>query len=124
MTKLKTLLLLVLAGFILVACGSGEEAVEAEVVDPRADDKKMLVDMLILNQDLTRDQSECAVNALSGEMDDKAWEALILSVTGTYEEQQAFEDSVSKEEERDLEKQVMSGMAATLECDGVDKSMF
>ena len=113
MTKLKTLFLLFLAGFILVGCS-----------DPRADDKKMLVDMLTLNQDLTKDQAECAVNALSGELDDKAWEALILSVTGTYEEQQAFEDSVSKEEERDLEKQVMSGMAATLECDGVDKSMF
>lgn len=109
MTKLKTLLLLVLAGFILVGCG-----------DPRAEDKKTLVNMLIVNQDLTKDQAECAVNALSGEMDDKAWEALLLS-TGTYEEQQAFEDSLSKEEERDLEKQVMSGMVATLECDGVDR---
>ncbi len=113
MAKLKTLLLLVLAGFILFGCS-----------DPRSDDKKMLVDMLTLNQDLTKDQAECAVNALSDEMDDKAWEALVLSITGTYEEKQAFEDTISKEEQRDVEKQIMSGMAATLECDGVDKSMF
>jgi len=110
MAKLKTLFLLFLAGIILVGCG-----------DPRAEDKKTLANMLTVNQDLTKDQAECAVNALSGEMDDKAWEALVLSITGTYEEQQAFEDSLSKEEERDLEKQVMSGMVATLECDGVDR---
>ena len=59
MAKLKTLLL-TLAGFILVGCG-----------DPRAEDKKTVVNMLIVNQDLTKDQAECAVNALSGEMDDK-----------------------------------------------------
>tara|TARA_B100000073_G_scaffold251347_1_gene211524 strand:+ start:180 stop:521 length:342 start_codon:yes stop_codon:yes gene_type:complete len=113
MTKLKTLFLLFLAGFILVGCS-----------DPRADDKKMLVSMLIVNQDLSKDQAECAVNALSDEMEDIAWESLMLSINGSYIEMKALEDTLSKEEQRDVMQQLTSGMAATLQCDGVDRSMF
>ena len=62
MTKLKTLLLLVLASFILVACGSGEEAVEAEVVDLRADDKEKLKSYWSSNYDLNEDELDCALD--------------------------------------------------------------
>ena len=77
MTKLKTLLLLLLAGFILVACGSDEE----EVVDPRADDKAALASMfvdqgLVLNSNT----ADCVVSVLSENLDDDAWTLLTLFV--------------------------------------------
>jgi len=81
MTKLKTLLLLVLAGFILVACGSDEEAVEAEVVDPRADDKEKLKTYWKSSFDFTGDELDCAVDTMSNSLDDTNWEGLIISIS-------------------------------------------
>ena len=113
MAKLKTLLLLALTGFILVGCG-----------DSRGEDKKKLVDMLVIAQDVTRDQAECAVDALSDNLGDKAWEGLMLTIDGTRDERKAFEDGLSEEDEKDLEAEFLSATAATLECDGIDRPMF
>ena len=87
MTKLKTLLLLVLAGFILVACGSGEEeaveeAVEVEVVDPRAEDKAAMA--LLIADELGNmvdvdSISVCVAEVLSENLDDDAWTMLKLT---------------------------------------------
>ena len=83
MTKLKTLLLLVLASFILVACGSDEEeaVVEAEVVDPRADDKAALA-LSLVDQGVVMDSTDvdCVVNVVSENLDDDAWTLLNLFI--------------------------------------------
>ena len=83
MTKLKTLLLLVLAGFILVACGSDEEetveeAVEVEeVVDERAEDKAAMA--LLIADELPDTMvevdsiSECVAEVFSENLDDDEW---------------------------------------------------
>ena len=113
MAKLKTLLLLALTGFILVGCG-----------DSRGEDKKKLVDMLMIGQKLTRDQAECAVDAVSDNLGDKAWEGLMVNIDGTGDEKKAFEDGLSAEDEKDLEAEYLSATAATLECDGIDRPMF
>ena len=113
MAKLKTLLLLALTGFILVGCG-----------DSRGEDKKKLVDMLVIAQDVTRDQAECAVDALSDNLSDKAWEGLMVNIDGTGDEKKAFEDGLSAEDEKDLEAEYLSATAATLECDGIERPMF
>ncbi len=79
MTKLKTFLLLVLAGFILVACGSDEEAVEAEVVDPRADEKAKLTEVVVAelgDREDAADVADCVVNVMSENLDDDAWKLL------------------------------------------------
>ncbi len=113
MSKLKTLLLLVLAGFILVGCG-----------DPRAEDKKLLVDSLVVSQMVTKDQAECAVDALSDNLNDKAWEGLMIEINGTSDERKAFQDSITEEEEEEFMKDFISATAATLQCDGIDMGLF
>ena len=113
MTKLKTIFLLVLAGFILVGCG-----------DPRAEDKKLLVDSLVLSQMATKDEAECAVNALSDNLSDKAWEGIMIEMNGTYDERKAFEDSITEEEEAEILVEFITATAATLECDGIDMGLF
>ena len=112
MTKLKTLLLLVLTGFILVGCS-----------DPRAEEKKLLVDALVVSQMVTRDEAECAVDALSDNLSDKAWEGIMIEMNGTYDERKAFEDSIIKEE-AEFMKEFITATAATLECDGIDMGLF
>ena len=113
MAKLKTLLLLVLTGFILVGCS-----------DPRAEDKKLLVDTLVLSQMVTKDEAECAVDALSDNLSDKAWEGIMIEFDGTYDERKAFEDSITEEEETEFMKEFIKATAATLECDGIDMGLF
>tara|TARA_B100000003_G_scaffold188536_1_gene184982 strand:- start:944 stop:1288 length:345 start_codon:yes stop_codon:yes gene_type:complete len=113
MTKLKTLFLLLLAGFILVGCG-----------DPRAEDKKLLVDSIVLAQMATKDEAECAVDALSDNLSDKAWEGMMLEVNGTADEKKAWEDSVTEEDEVEFMKEFITAGAATLQCDGVDMNFF
>ena len=127
MTKLKTLLLLVLAGFILVACGSGEEAVEAEVVDPRADDKaafaaKAVEQGLVLNSSI----ADCVVNVLSENLDDDAWELLIfftkMDSDGNFSEE-AFEEMAEFILENDIDEDAIdeaieaAGAKAEAECE-------
>tara|TARA_B000000532_G_scaffold216335_1_gene188507 strand:+ start:1384 stop:1752 length:369 start_codon:yes stop_codon:yes gene_type:complete len=80
MTKLKTLLLLVLAGFILVACGSDEEAVEAEVVDPRADAKAAVAELVAADDEVDSNTADCVANAMSENLDDDEWALLTLLV--------------------------------------------
>ena len=86
MAKLKTLLLLVLAGFILVACGS-EEKKTAEVVDPRADDKVVLKGYLKqeapagFDGDLDK-TLECVVNTYDDMLNDDNWEILMSATRG------------------------------------------
>ena len=70
MTKLKTLLLLVLAGFILVGCS-----------DPRADDKEKLKSYWSSNYDLNEDELDCAVDTISDSLSDTNWEGLIISIS-------------------------------------------
>ena len=127
MTKLKTLLLLVLAGFILVACGSDEEAVEAEVVDPRADDKaafaaKAVEQGLIPNSSI----ADCVVNVLSENLDDDAWKLLIfftkMDSDGNFSEE-AFEEMAEFILENDIDEDAMdeaieaAGAKAEAECE-------
>tara|TARA_B000000565_G_C23772275_1_gene372697 strand:- start:130 stop:498 length:369 start_codon:yes stop_codon:yes gene_type:complete len=80
MTKLKTLLLLVLAGFILVACGSDEEAVEAEVVDPRADVKAAVAELVVADAEVDSNTADCVANTMSENLDDDEWALLTLLV--------------------------------------------
>ena len=70
MSKLKTLLLLVLAGFILVGCS-----------DPRADDKEKLKSYWSSNYDLNEDELDCAVDTISDSLSDTYWEALLISIS-------------------------------------------
>jgi len=72
MAKLKTLSLLVLAGFILVACG-----------DPRADDKAKLTEAVTADLgdvENAADIAECVVGVMSDNLDDDAWTALMFVV--------------------------------------------
>ncbi len=102
MSKLKTIFLLFLAGFILVGCS-----------DPRAEDKKILVDELMDLEDLTNEQAECAINAFSDNMSDNSWKALVLEVSGSDEEFDAWD-----------ENEFNSGVADALECDGIPPGTF
>jgi len=127
MTKLKTLLLLVLAGFILVACGSDEEAVEAEVVDPRADDKAALASMVVdqgvvLNSNI----ADCVVNVMSENLDDDAWKLLTffskVESDGNFSEE-AFEEITEFILENDIDEDAVdeaieaAGAKAEAECE-------
>ena len=113
MTKLKTLLLLVLAGFILVACGSDEEAVEAEVVDPRADDKAALASMVV-DQGVVLNSSiaDCVVNVMSENLDDDAWKLLTffskIESDGNFSEE-AFEEINEFILENDIDEDAIDG---------------
>ncbi len=113
MTKLKIIFLLVLAGFILVGCG-----------DSRAEDKKLLVDSLVLSGMATKDEAECAVDALSDNLSDKAWDGIMLGINGTADELKAYEDSITEEDEVKFMKEFITAGAATLQCDGVDMNFF
>ena len=86
MTKLKTLLLLFLAGFILVGCGSDEEKT-AEVVDPRANDKVVLKGFLKQEAPADFDGDldktiECVVNNYDEMLNDENWEILMSATRG------------------------------------------
>ena len=70
MAKLKILLLLVLAGFILVGCS-----------DPRADEKAKLKTYWKSSFDFTEDELDCAVDTMSNSLDDTNWEGLIISIS-------------------------------------------
>ena len=126
MTKLKTLLLLVLAGFILVACGSDEEAVEAEVVDPRADDKAALASMVVdqgvvLNSNI----ADCVVNVMSENLDDDAWKLLTFfsKVQSDGNPEEAFEEMAEFILENDIDEDAIdeaieaAGAKAEAECE-------
>jgi len=113
MSKLKTIFLLFLAGFILVGCS-----------DPRAEDKKILVDELMDLEDLTNDQAECAVNALSDNMSDNSWKGMVIEVSGSDEEYDAWAESLTEEDEEKLLKEFNSGVAVALECDGIPSGTF
>jgi len=113
MSKLKTIFLLFLAGFILVGCS-----------DPRAEDKKILVDELMDLEDLTNDQAECAINAFSDNMSDNSWKGLVVEVSGSDEEYDAWEESLTEEDEEKLAKEFNSGVAVALECDGIPPGTF
>ena len=103
MTKLKTLLLLVLAGFILVACGSDEEAVEAEVVDPRADVKAAVAELVVADAEVDSNTADCVANVMSENLDDDEWALLTLLVQaendGNFDPVQEFllENDVDRE---------------------------
>ena len=124
MTKLKTLLLLVLAGFILVACGSDEEeAVEVEVVDPRAEDKAAMA--LLIADDLgdmvdVDSISVCVAEVLSENLDDDAWTMVKLIAN---EDEDGFEEFMLDyiDDENALEamgEALLSALtAAEIECD-------
>ena len=124
MTKLKTLLLLVLAGFILVACGSDEEeAVEVEVVDPRAEDKAAMA--LLIADDLgdmvdVDSISVCVAEVLSENLDDDAWTMVKLIAN---EDEDGFEEFMLDyiDDENALEamgEALISALtAAEIECD-------
>lgn len=127
MTKLKTLLLLVLAGFILVACGSDEEAVEAEVVDPRADDKAALASMVV-DQGVVLNSSiaDCVVNVMSENLDDDAWKLLTffskMESDGNFSEE-AFEEIEEFIVENDIDEDAIdeaieaAAAKAEIKCD-------
>tara|TARA_B100000214_G_scaffold47076_1_gene29602 strand:+ start:197 stop:583 length:387 start_codon:yes stop_codon:yes gene_type:complete len=126
MTKLKTLLLLVLAGFILVACGSDEEeVVEAEVVvDQRADDKAALALVLIdegtvMNSDI----ADCVANVMSENLDDDAWTLLNLFINleneGNFDAIEAFILENDINEEAIDEAIGTAAEKAEVECDAV-----
>tara|TARA_Y100001970_G_C13751600_1_gene611233 strand:- start:49 stop:444 length:396 start_codon:yes stop_codon:yes gene_type:complete len=127
MTKLKTLLLLVLAGFILVACGSNEEAVEAEVVDPRADDKAALASMVV-DQGVVLNSSiaDCVVNVMSENLDDDAWKLLTffskMESDGNFSEE-AFEEIEEFIVENDIDEDAIdeaieaAAAKAEIKCD-------
>ena len=73
MAKLKTLILLVLAGFILVGCGS----------DPRADDKAVLTEKvleIIGDAENATDVAECVVGVMDENLDDDAWMVLMFDL--------------------------------------------
>ena len=73
MAKLKTLILLVLAGFILVGCGS----------DPRADDKAVLTEKVLEelgDAENAADAAECFVGIMDENLDDDAWTAFMFVV--------------------------------------------
>lgn len=73
MAKLKTLILLVLAGFILVGCGS----------DPRADDKALLTEKVLEiagDAENATDVAECVVGVMDENLDDDAWMALMFDL--------------------------------------------
>ncbi len=113
MSKLKTIFLLFLAGFILVGCS-----------DPRAEDKKILVDELMDLEDLTNDQAECAINAFSDNMSDNAWKGLVLEVSGSDEEFDAWDESITEEDAEKMINEFNSGVADALECDGIPPGTF
>ena len=74
MAKLKTIFLLVLAGFILVGCG-----------DPRADDKTKLTDAVVAelgDVENAADVAECVVGVMSEAIeDDNTFSAAVIFVS-------------------------------------------
>ena len=74
MAKLKTIFLLVLAGFILVGCG-----------DPRADDKAKLTDAVVAelgDVENAADVAECVVGVMSEAIeDDNTFPAAVIFVS-------------------------------------------
>ncbi len=74
MAKLKTIFLLVLAGFILVGCG-----------DPRADDKAKLTDAVVAelgDVENAADVAECVVGVMSEAIeDDNTFSAAVIFVS-------------------------------------------
>ena len=113
MSKLKTIFLLFLAGFIVVGCS-----------DPRAEDKKILVDELMDLEDLTKDQAECAINSFSDNLSDNSWKGLVLEVTGSDEEYDAWDESLTEEDAEKIVNEYNSGVADALECDGIPPGTF
>ena len=91
MAKLKTLSLLVLAGFILVACG-----------DPRADDKAKLTEAVTAelgDVENAADVAECVVGVMSDNLDDDAWTALMFVVDEDEEGAMKFVEENELDEE-------------------------
>jgi len=74
MAKLKTIFLLVLAGFILVGCG-----------DPRADEKAKLTEAVVAelgDREDAADVAECVVGVMSEELeDDNTFSAAVIFLT-------------------------------------------
>ena len=74
MAKLKTIFLLVLAGFILVGCG-----------DPRADEKAKLTEAVVASlgdREDAADVAECVVGVMSEELeDDNTFSAAVIFLT-------------------------------------------
>ncbi len=74
MAKLKTIFLLVLAGFILVGCG-----------DPRADEKAKLTEAVVAelgDREDAADVAECVVGVMSEELeDDNTFSAAVVFLT-------------------------------------------
>mgnify|MGYP001170239122 FL=1 len=110
MAKLKTLILLVLAGFILVGCGS----------DPRADDKAVLTEKLLEVQgdaENAADVAECVVGVMDENLDDDAWTAFMFVAN----EDEAGAEKWLEENEVDeeaLEAAIESAMAkAEADCE-------
>ena len=127
MTKLKTLLLLVLAGFILVACGSDEEetveeAVEVEeVVDERAEDKAAMA-LLIADElpDLMVEVdsiSECVAEVFSENLDDDEWTVANLILNKDDDGLEEFMLSGDINEDAIGEALQFAVEAAEIECD-------
>ena len=118
MAKLKTIFLLVLAGFILVGCG-----------DPRADEKAKLTEAVVADlgdREDAADVADCVVNVMSENLDDDAWKLLTfftkMDSDGNFSEE-AFEEMAEFILENDIDEDAMdeaieaAGAKAEAECE-------
>ncbi len=112
MTKLKTIFLLVLAGFILVGCG-----------DPRADEKAKLTEAVIAkigDVENAADVAECVVGVMSDNLDDDAWTALMFAVDLDEEGAMKFVEENELDEEALGAAIESAGDKADAECETAD----